>query len=125
MNNWAEDIGSLYRRTMEREQMMARLLSKIRTNQERMEAKMESMQEKMDANLKEMRASQEHLKEEIMAGQKTQIGCLTSRLKVNQEKAEACHEEMKACQEKTQAAIHYPIPVRGVNKTSGGKRSGM
>lgn len=81
---------------------MAHLLTKIRTNQERMEA----IQEKMNVNLKEMRSDQEHLREETMAGQRTKIGYLASRLNVNQEKAEACHREVKVHQEKTQATIH-------------------
>jgi hypothetical protein len=55
------------------------------------ETRTEAMQEKMDTNLKEMKASQEHIKEEIMADLKTQIGCLASCIDANQEKAEACH----------------------------------
>jgi hypothetical protein len=51
---------------------------------ERLLAKMNVMQERTEANLREMKASQEHLKEEIMAGLKTLIGCLTSRIDVYQ-----------------------------------------
>jgi hypothetical protein len=41
-----------------------------------------------------------------MADLKTQIGCLASCIDANQEKAEACHWEMKAHQEKTEATVH-------------------
>jgi acetolactate synthase small subunit len=53
------------------------------------QARREAMQEKSDTNGKEMKVGQEHLKEEIMAGLKTQIGCLASRTEVNQEKVKA------------------------------------
>jgi hypothetical protein len=49
----------------------------------------EDMQEKMDTNVKEMKVGQEHLKEEIMADLKTQIGCFASCTEVKQEKTEA------------------------------------
>jgi peptidoglycan hydrolase CwlO-like protein len=72
-------------------------------NVEKVTATVQELQErmvtKMDANLKEMRADQEHLKKKV-SDLKTQIGCHTSHTDVNQEKAEACHQEMKACRER-------------------------
>jgi methyl-accepting chemotaxis protein len=41
-----------------------------------------------------------------MADLKAQIGSLTSRIDVNLEKLGACHREMKARQEKIEAAVH-------------------
>jgi actin-like ATPase involved in cell morphogenesis len=69
------------------------------------EARIEAMQEKTDTNQKE-KASQEHIKEEIMADMKTQVGCLASCTDVNQEKAEVCHREMKTHQERAETTIH-------------------
>jgi hypothetical protein len=105
--------------------MMSHLLAKIRTNQERTGAKLEAMQEKMVANLKEMRVGQEHLKEGIMVRQKTQIGCLASRLNINQETAEACHREKGPSRKDAGHNTLHSVPVRGVNKASGGRRPGM
>jgi hypothetical protein len=53
---------------------------------------MRTNQAKADANLKET-------KEEIMTDLKTQIGCLASCIYVNQEKAEACDQEMMVIME--------------------------
>jgi hypothetical protein len=58
---------------------------------ERLLVKMGANQEKMDIR---------------MADLKAQIGCLTSHIDVNQEKLGAYHREMKARQEKTEAAVH-------------------
>jgi chromosome segregation ATPase len=86
------------------EQILARLMAKMNAMQERMEAKMDTNQEKMDAK---MDANQE-----IMADLKTQIGCIASRIEVNQGKTEAWLGEMKAwrkgttsCQEATEACL--------------------
>jgi peptidoglycan hydrolase CwlO-like protein len=50
--------------------------AEIRTNQAETDtdqAEMEANQEKMDAHLWEMRVSQQHLKEEMRAGQRTPV----------------------------------------------------
>jgi hypothetical protein len=60
-----------------------------------------------------MRAGQEHLKEEIIANLKLQIGCLASHIYVNQENVDAWLEEMKArrSQEATEARLEKEKPT--------------
>jgi chromosome segregation ATPase len=57
------------------EQMMERLLANMDANQKRLETKIKA-------------------NHEDMADLKTQIGCLASRIDVNQDKEEACQREM-------------------------------
>jgi hypothetical protein len=73
------------------EQMLECLLAEIRINQ----AKMDSLASQMDVN----HASHEEMK--------ALTGSLASQMDVNQEKTEACHKQMKARQEKVEAAIHF------------------
>jgi N-methylhydantoinase B/oxoprolinase/acetone carboxylase alpha subunit len=82
--------------------MMERLLTKMDANQKRLEAKTKANHENM-------------------ADLKTQIGCLTSRIDVNQENEEAVQREMKASQEKAEVAIRS---IRSeLEKTIGWKTS--
>jgi hypothetical protein len=74
MNSWAEDVGLLYRQTMETEQMMACLLVEIRSNQE-MLAKLET---KVDINLRGM-----------MAEIRTSLERMEAKIEPNNEKFEA------------------------------------
>jgi hypothetical protein len=48
LNYWAEDdIASLYRHTVETEQMMARLLAEVRTNQTKADANLKDIKEEL------------------------------------------------------------------------------
>jgi hypothetical protein len=56
-------------------------VSRMDFHQTRPEATQEEMKAKMNTNQEEIKAS----REEMMADMKTQIGCLASRINVNQE----------------------------------------
>jgi hypothetical protein len=72
---------------------------------------MKAGQERTDASLKEVKAGQEHLKEERMASLKTQIGCLTTCIDVNQEKVDAWLEEVKAWRKEKTASRNWWRPT--------------
>jgi hypothetical protein len=88
--------------------------SRMDFHQARTEATQEEMKVKMNINQGEIKDS----REEIMADMKTQIGCLASRINVNQEKMRAkvsviqhkIEATMKCSQKETKAAIYYVRP---------------
>jgi hypothetical protein len=83
MNIWAEDTGSSYRYTVEMEQMTARLLAEIRTNQA-----------KTDAKLTEMKVNEREMITEMDARLEGAEACI-GKFEANREKSEAVEEHQE------------------------------